>query len=251
MRKNRIISGVEEIIAIFFFFNTKQTYSNMKKILDTLYRYYISQRVNQENNLLHLIHKSLCTSKLVTLLLFKSKVIYFKNYKYLFDFTTLLLRNRLKKLIKEKNGTKKILEIGTGYYGVLIIFFMKLFPNNKYYASENHLEKLDYVKKMFSINCCKPNLIHSSVFDNINEYDFDLIFWNLPYYEKKENYLLPLIMQIHKHLSKNGLLLIGYNGFALKTYEINELIAKNKNIKINKISNYKWNNHEILEITRI
>ena len=45
---------------------------------------------------------------------------------------------------------------------------------------------------------------------------YDVIFWNLPYYEKKENYLYPLLKNVSQYLNKNGFLIIGYNTNPLK-----------------------------------
>ena len=66
------------------------------------------------------------------------------------------------------------------------------------------------------INNVEIKLFASNLFENINYDTFDLIFWNLPYYQNTDDYLTGLIDQSDKYLVKDGKLILGYNTSPLK-----------------------------------
>ena len=163
----------------------------------------------------------------------------YSNLKHKFDLTTILLKIVLNKYVK-KNF--KILEIGIGSFGILSIFFNKKYQTNSY-AVDIDLLNINNSSINVIFNDAHVNIIHSNIFENLVERNFDIIFWNLPYYEDKNKYLYPLITNCHKYLNNKGKLIVGYNSMPLKEKEIIEFTKKNYNLKYLKGIKFSWNNH--------
>ena len=84
----------------------------------------------------------------------------------------------------------------------------------------------------------------SNIFDKI-KLKYDIIFWNVPYYYPKEEYLYPLIDTVDKYLNDEGMLFIGYNSNPLKENDVTSSTRKNKKLKYFKTIKFFWNHHLI------
>lgn len=94
------------------------------------------------------------------------------------DWTTLILRNALQKHL---NVDDYLLDMGTGYVGVLAIY-------SSLYLKCNRILAVDQLPQI--ITCAKRNAEHlkleiafscSNLFDNLNDERFDCIVFNAPY----------------------------------------------------------------------
>ena len=130
--------------------------------------------------------------------------------------------------------------------GRTLMKFLGIFYFSGYVvASDIRSDLLDNCQLNVDCNNAEINIIQSDLFENIQKDNFDAIFWNLPYYEKKELYLIPLIEQVHDYLANDGVLLIGYNSNPLKENEIINLVQNNRLLHYEKGIKYTWNNHII------
>tara|TARA_Y100001970_G_scaffold94052_1_gene118586 strand:- start:996 stop:1664 length:669 start_codon:yes stop_codon:yes gene_type:complete len=214
----------------------------MKIIIDFIYNQYAKNK----RNYLRPIHRTIISSKIITEYLFGCKLVIPRNVpkKYKFDLTTILLRNLFDTYLDNINR-KKILELGTGPFGILAIYCYKNYATEKVVASDIRSDLIDNCQLNVDFNDAEINIIQSDLFENIRKDNFDVIFWNLPYYEKKKLYLIPLIEQVHDYLANDGVLLIGYNTNCLKEEEVKNLVHNNTSLHYEKGVKYTWNNHII------
>ena len=218
----------------------------MKFFINKLYKYY-AKDTNSRSSLIHKLHELFFSSSAIVYLLFRVKInknlkkqSTYRDYKHKFDLTTILLKIVLKKYVKKNS---KILEIGVGSFGILSIYIKNNFDTNNF-AIDTDPINLANSKKNISFNKVEINLIKSNIFQNLEEKNFDIIFWNLPYYEDKKKYLYPLLDNANEYLNENAKLIIGYNSTPLKE---NDIIKHSSVGFLNYLKgvNFKWNNHII------
>lgn len=111
------------------------------------------------------------------------------------DFTTLVLKGCLDKIIKAQHS---VLEIGTGPYGILAIYLRKKF-SCEVLAIDINRKYIQTAEQIADLNNVSVTFLESNLFSNINT-KFDIIFFNsiyIPYSTgKKLN-----IEKIHSNLS--------------------------------------------------
>ena len=223
----------------------------MQFIISLFYKYY-DKGTKKRNTLIHKVHELFFSSSILIYILFSVKVSHkiskesnFKNLKHKFDLTTILLKIILKKYLK-KDST--VLEIGTGAFAVLSIFCSKI-TNILVHATDINKDNVD--KSLYNINYNRASVkvYHSNIFENIS-LKYDIIFWNLPYYYPKNEYLYPLLEKVHNHLNYNGFLIIGYNSNPLKEADIISYLQKNNELEYYKTHKFKWNHHLISVIRK-
>ena len=221
-------------------------------LIDKIYKDY-QKNFKNKKSLLHKVHSFIFSSKYLLNFFFNVNIfpgiIKESNYTestHKFDLTTLLLKGVIKKHVFKNT---KILEIGTGSFGTLSIYLSKL-TNVKIDATDISQKSVRNAKKNVIFNNANVSVFYSKLFENVMS-KYDVIFWNLPYYEKKENYLYPLLKNVSKYLNKNGFLIIGYNTNPLKEKEVIEYVELFGNkIKYYKSIKYNWNNH-IISVIKI
>lgn len=215
-------------------------------VLSLVYKYY-DRGANKRNSFIHKIHELFFSSSFLVYFFFLVKISpeissksNFKNLKHKFDLTTILLKLTLKKLIKKDHA---ILEVGTGAFGLLSIYFSK-FSNKIIDSTDISKENIESALINIKFNKANINLFTSNIFENV-VLKYDIIFWNVPYYYPKKEYLHPLIDEVHKHLNDEGILIIGYNSNPLKENDIINYTKSNKELKYYKTVKFIWNRHLI------
>jgi methylase of polypeptide subunit release factors len=177
--------------------------------------------------------------------------------QYLFDMTTVLLRQVLRPRI---DSNMDILEIGVGKFAILSISLSKScnIPINGVDISNECVEN--------AINCVARNkarvtIWQSDIFSRIPLKKYDIIFWNLPYlgpmwgvasgYDRI-NYLHPLFNSTPDYLKEDGILVIGFNGHKSRITldSVLEILDKYKNITLTEIRKWTWNRHYVLIIKK-
>ncbi len=227
----------------------------MNFLINKIYESYRKNHYSKKGNksLLVRLHTFIFSSSLIIKIIFGVKIdesLHKRNYPHKYDVTTILLKNYFNNTIKKNNKKLKILEIGTGYYGILSIYLKRKF-NVDIIATDLEPNAIQSTKLNININNVKIETFVSNLFQNIKNVDFDLIFWNLPYYRNKEVYLNQLIEQSDQYLKQGGKLVLGYNSSPLNPEAISELVKKNKELRYDNTVIYSWNKHAISVIKKI
>ncbi len=229
----------------------------MKFLIKKIYESYDKNHHSKKGNkaLLVKLHTFIFTSSLIIRIIFGVKIddsLHKRNsphkpHKY--DITTILLKKYLKNIIKKNNKKFKVLEIGTGYYGILSIYLKKKFDID-IFATDLERDKVVSTKLNLNLNNVLLEVFESNLFQNIKYSDFDLIFWNLPYYRNIEDYLVELIKQSDQYLKHGGKLVLGYNSYPLNPETISGLVEKNVKLLYENTISYSWNRHAISVIKK-
>ena len=218
----------------------------MQYILSFIYKLY-DKGSTKRNSLIHKLHEKFFSSSFLVYIFFLVKISpnlsnnsNFRNLKHKFDLTTIILKITLKKFIKIDTS---ILEIGTGAFGILSIYFSKY---TKKRIDSIDISKYNINSAVINIkyNNAKINLFKSNIFENVLS-KYDVIFWNVPYYYPKKDYLYPLIDEVHNYLNEEGLLIIGYNSNPLKEKDVINCTKNNNKIEYYKTIKFSWNHHLI------
>lgn len=224
----------------------------MKLIVNLIYKFYDKGKNSKKKNFLVKLHEFFFSNNKLIEFLFGFKIdgkLHKRTYPHKFDLTTILLKNSLDKLLKNKNKNLEILEVGTGYYALLSIYLKK-----KY---NHHITAIDIEDDAITsskLNCEKNNvnidLKVSDLFENINEKKFDIIFWNLPYYRDVDIYLKPFLNKVGKFLNTNAKVLLGYNSTPLKPETIISFTKECDGIAYIKTESFFWNSHKISVLSK-
>ena len=104
----------------------------MKFLINKIYESYRKNHYSKKGNksLLIRLHTFIFSSSLIIKIIFGVKIdesLHKRNYPHKYDVTTILLKNYFNNTIKKNNKKLKILEIGTGYYGILSIYLKRKF----------------------------------------------------------------------------------------------------------------------------
>lgn len=163
----------------------------------------------------------------------------FMKLKFYVDENVLIPRDDTEILVQEvldkSNSKDKILDLCTGS-GAIGVSIKKYKSDAKVYASDISLNALNVAKKNAEINNVDIIFLNSNLFENIKEYNFDIIVSNPPYISKKEmaelelqvkkepeialyggidglDFYKKIISEAKKYLKINGFLMveIGYN----------------------------------------
>lgn len=206
--------------------------------------------------ILKILNNNIRKFKIIPRIVFNAEVEY--SDRIYWDFTTLALRNCLKKKVTKNS---KILEVGTGPYALLLIYLWKKFKCDLTGCDINK-EYTENALKSVRLNNAELKIIESDLFENIYG-KFDIIFFNSVYIPRNAGKKFDLyklhkfetdwcggetgteiirkyLVGAKKHLTKGGIVLLGFNPSYIKRFEI-EALCKATNYKIlsayNKIIN--------------
>ena len=120
-------------------------------------------------------------SHLIAILIFKIKFNPIQDGTYYFDMTTYVLT---KLLLKNLNNKHSVLDMGTGSCCVIGLTLWKHLKCN-IISSDINPDILSSAQENIDLNCAKIKLVHSNLFENIQD-DFDVITFNPPYVPTNE-----------------------------------------------------------------
>lgn len=138
--------------------------------------------------------------------------------------TEILVEEIIKYCNNIENKNIKILDLCTGS-GIIAISLGKYLKNVEIYASDLSKKSLEVAKKNANANKVEINFIHSDMFENIDENNFDIIVSNPPYIETN------IIKTLSKEVQNEPVIALDGGDDGLKFYKI---IAENAMQYINK-----------------
>ena len=174
------------------------------------------------------------------------KLPYGMNYG---DLTTYLLGRKLSGLVRERKMTR-VHEIGIGQYGILCIYLKNRFPQLVISGSTISSEQIVNSSRVALKNSCSINFFLADVLDRV-EGTFDMIWWNLPYYELEVlSFIGRLFRQIKEQSSlvPGGLVLLGFNSVPLNADLVKKILDRYHYLEIESVDRFFWNPHIVLAI---
>jgi methylase of polypeptide subunit release factors len=216
------------------------------------------------------------SSKIITKCIFKvdpSLEIYRNTRKCYWDLTTLILKKALMENVKDN---QRILEVGTGEFGILSIWLAKQ-KKLDITASDIVPIFVEHAREVAKRNKVDISIIESDIVSNAIGY-YDIIFWNLPYvpsyfgeklYQTKNvskqdiklgrlgwyggmtgvEAFRSFLSQAPKVLAVNGKIIAGLNTFFVNPEEIKKIVTLS-GLKISSICSSRFNPSKAFVITR-
>jgi len=160
-----------------------------------------------------------------------------------FDLTSILLKRVIKKRLDLSND-QKLLEIGVGSFAILS-GYLSQFVRHTIDALDIRAEFVRSSRMHVELNGVNVNIFQSDLFSNVRHGKYDIIFWNLPYYQDPSLYLSRLFKDAPEYLSDKGQLVIGYNTKPLSRRMVTELLNGSA-LHLAEIKTWWWNLHEVL-----
>jgi protein-L-isoaspartate O-methyltransferase len=167
---------------------------------------------------------------------------------FYYDLTTVLLHRLLVPRVRRDPG-QKILEIGVGAFAILAGSLARI-ADHPVDAVELDPARVASSRHHAQLNNVRVNVTESDLLSALPQREYDLVFWNLPYYRDPSGYLAGLFRQIPAYLSERGRLLIGYNSKPLPRARVLELLEAQPSLRLVEAHTWKWNLHEVLELGR-
>jgi len=142
----------------------------------------------------------------------------------------------------------KILEIGVGNYAILSGWLSR-HVNQSIDATDVDSGCVESARRYIQANGVNVNAIQSDLFSNVHGKDYDLIFWNLPYYRNPE-FLDGLFEQAPNFMADGAKLIIGYNPTPLPRERVLKFLQRHDGLRLDKIISYWWNLHDVLVLKK-
>ena len=202
----------------------------------------------QRRNALFSLHRKIIQSPRVTKMLFGIDVdpAFVKNG--FFDLTTLLLKSEIRRRLRRLSDPK-LLEIGVGRFAVLSGWLSR-HVENRIIACDFDPIAYESAKVHVHRNNLDIEVLQSDVFSAVPAGSYDLIYWNLPYYDDPEPLLSRLFEAAPGYLSDRGTMTLGFNGKPLPVETVVQILGRYPGLEIEKVRSYWWNLHALVSIRR-
>lgn len=216
-------------------------------VLRRLYSFYDSGY--RRPNLLFWLHRKVIQSPFVTRMLFGVNVdrAFMKNG--FFDLTSILLKWDLGSRIR-KLKEPRLLEIGVGRFAVLSGSLSHRI-NRKIIASDYDPIAVESSRVHVHRNGLDIEILQSDVLESVPAGKFNLIFWNLPYYDDPEPILSRLFSSADDYLTDDGTLILGFNGKPLAVSRVLEILGRSPALEVQSLRSYWWNLHALVAIQKV
>lgn len=202
----------------------------------------------QRRNTLFALHRKIIQSPRVTRMLFGIEVdrAFVKNG--FFDLTTLLLKSEMRARLRAFSDPK-LLEIGVGRFAVLS-GWLSQHVKQRIVACDFDPIAYESAKVHVQRNGLDIEVLQSDVLSNVPEGRYDLIYWNLPYYDDPEPLLSRLFDAVPGFLSDRGSMTLGFNGKPLPVATVTDILGRYPDLEVEKVRRYWWNLHALVSIKR-
>ena len=164
---------------------------------------------------------------------------------YYFDLTTFLLKGVIVKRLRELSDPK-LLEIGVGKYAILSGYLSR-FVDRTIDAVDVDSESVETSRQHVQANSLNVNVFQSNLFLEVPRQYYDVIVWNLPYYQQPE-YLYSLFQSAPQYMDDHTKLIIGYNTKPLSRSTVLDILSNYSDLRLEKVLTYKWNLHDVIVI---
>ena len=165
------------------------------------------------------------------------------------DLSTLLMYRSLSRILR-RQPLRTAHEIGVGVYGTLAIAIVKRFQTLELTTSSIAANEVESAYRTGRENGIELTCIESDVLDQV-EGSFDLLWWNLPYYDPQIlEYLDRLFRQVRERgsLTPSGRLVLGINTIPLPIDSVRLLLSEHPHLQIDVIERFWWNPHCVLTL---
>jgi methylase of polypeptide subunit release factors len=169
-----------------------------------------------------------------------------RQFNTYFDLTTVLMRELLAARVRRNPGLR-ILEVGVGGCALLSGHLSRL-ATHPIDAIDIREDCVASSRRHVELNRVTVNVFQSDLFGNVPPQQYDLIFWNLPYYKSADTFLGGLFKQVPDHLSDRGELVIGYNGKSMPRAAALRILDEHPRLRLVETVTWWWNLHEVLVI---
>lgn len=202
----------------------------------------------QRRNALFALHRKIIQSPRVTRMLFGIEVdrAFVKNG--FFDLTTLLLKSEIRARLRGFSDPK-LLEIGVGRFAVLSGWLSR-HVKQRIVACDFDPIAYESAKVHVQRNELDIEVLQSDVLSAVPAGKYDLIFWNLPYYDDPEPILSRLFEAAPGYLSGQGAMILGFNGKPLPVAAVIDILGRYPALEVEKVRRYWWNLHALVSIKR-
>ncbi len=202
----------------------------------------------ERRNALFSLHRKIIQSPGITRLLFGVKVdrAFVKNG--FFDLTTLLLQRDLRPRLR-KFAAPKLLEIGVGRFAVLSGWLSRR-VKVRIVACDFDRIAFESAKVHVQRNQLNVDVHHSDVLGSVPEAKYNLIYWNLPYYEDPEPLLSRLFDDAPRFLADDGSMILGFNGKPLPVATVVDVLGRYPELEVESVRSYWWNLHALVAIRK-
>jgi hypothetical protein len=163
------------------------------------------------------------------------------------DLTTFLLARKLRKLIPQRS-IRRSHEIGVGPHGTLSLYVRKRFPTLVHSASTISPQEIVRSQHIAAMNDCPYDCVESDVLERVSG-QFDIIWWNLPYYEPDVLACIDRLCRQSREkdmLTPNGCVLLGFNTLPLKPDAVLDVAQKHPHLRLLEVETYAWNPHALV-----
>jgi methylase of polypeptide subunit release factors len=196
-------------------------------------------------SVLRAAHRKIFRSPLIARAVFGVRIHKTQPDQYVFDLTSVLLRGFLRRRLR-RSPHSRVLEIGTGPFALPSAALAR-YTVEGIDAVELDEGRVASARRTARENDAEVRVARSDLFESVPEGRYDLIFWNLPYYQDPE-YLERLFEAAPDHLAEGGELVLGYNATALPGGKILGILARYASLRPAWMRTWRWNRHEILVV---
>ena len=203
----------------------------------------------ERRNSLFALHRKIIQSPVITRWIFGVRVdrAFVKNG--FFDLTTILLMRDLRSRLRGFSRPK-LLEIGVGRFAVLSGWLSRR-VKDRIVACDFDRIAYESAKVHVHRNQLDVEVLHSDVLSAVPAGKYDLIYWNLPYYDDPDPLLSRLFDAAPEYLSDEGTMILGFNGKPLPVAKVIEVLHRHPKLEIEKVRSYWWNLHALVAIRRV
>lgn len=207
-------------------------------------------RAYSRNGLLRRVYLNFLRSALATRLIFGVRPYRgwseFPDFQAYFDLTTVCLWRVLREELR-RHPDARLCEIGLGAFAILSRALAR-HAHQPIVASDFNRDTVELARRHVAADDVDVEIIQSTVLSDYPKREFDIIFWNLPYYQDPETYLPELFKTVPGFLAAEGKLVIGYNPGALSRARVMDILARYPRLRLGGIRRAWWNRHDVLVI---
>lgn len=203
----------------------------------------------ERRNSLFALHRKIIQSPAITRMIFGVNVdrAFVKNG--FFDLTTILLMWDLRPRLR-KFDNPRLLEIGVGRFAVLSGWLSRR-VKTRIVACDFDRIAYESAKVHVHRNDLDVEVHHSDVLSAVPAGEYDLLYWNLPYYDDPDPLLTRLFEDAPNFLSENGVLILGFNGKPLPVSKVLDVLHRHPELELEKVKSYWWNLHALVAIRKV